>query len=190
MDDKKLIWLGTVIAVGIMTTSSVVAQTNQSDTSGGQTFSANTVNIDSENGNGISPTTQLDPATGEVIGGGIKTPVQIDNSSGEGAGVAIGCTSTSCAEGQPRNVTINQVAEALDASLEQSLDNLAAAEQNAESAASGPRRIARRSAVSDKDSRACINPLYEARDVVERQLVESEKFIEQVDRIEPQKNIW
>ena len=188
MDDRKLIWLGTFVAVGIISTGSVVAQTNQSDTSGGQTYSANTVNIDSQNGNGVPPTTQLNPNTGEVVGGGIKTPVQIDN-TGEGEGIAVGCATTSCAEGQPRSVTLNQVAEVLDASLEQSWDNLAAAEQNAELAGAGPRRIARRSAVSD-ESIACINPVYEAQDAVEKQLMESEKFIEQVDRIEPQKNIW
>ena len=186
MHDKKLIWLGTLVTVGIITTSSVVAQTNQSDTSGGQTYSDNTVHIDSQNGNGISPNTQLDPATGEVVGGEIKTPVRVNN-SGEGE-IAVGCATTSCAEGQP-TVTINQVAEVLDASLELSLDNLAAAEQNAELANAEPRRIARRSAVSN-EAQACVNPVYEAREVVKRQTIESEKFIEQVDRIEPQKSIW
>lgn len=189
MYDKKFIWLGTVVTVGIISSNAAFAQTNQSDTSGGQTVNAPTINIDSQNGNGISPTTQLDPVSGEIVGGGIKTPVRIDN-SGQGEGIAVGCTTTSCAEGQPRSVTINQVAEVLNTSLEQSLDNLAAAEQNAQLADAGPRRIARRSAVSDQDMRACVNPVYEARDVFERRLVESEKFIEQVNQIEPQKNIW
>ena len=190
MYDKKFIWLGALIAAGIICSGSAVAQTNQSDSSGGQTVNAPTINIDSQNGNGISPTTQLDPISGEIVGGGIETPIQIDNANaGEGTGVAVNCTTPSCAEGQPRAVTINEVAEALNSSLEQSLDNLAAAEQNAQLADAGPRRIARRSA-DEKDMRACVNPVYEAQDIVERQILESEKFIEQVDRIEPQKNIW
>ena len=189
MNDKKLIWLSSLVAVGIITSSTAVAQTNQSDTSGGQTFSSPTVQIDSQNGNGIPPTTQFNPTTGEVIGGGIDSPVQLKGASGTN----LGCVGDSCNSSnasQPREVTLNEIAEVLDASLEQSLDNLAAAENNAKLAEAGPRRIARRSAVSDGSARACVNPVFEAREIVEQQLVETEKFIEQVDRIEPQKNIW
>ncbi|MEL6579854.1 MAG: hypothetical protein AAFQ14_08880 [Cyanobacteria bacterium J06621_12] len=200
MDSKKLIWLGSLIAA-IVTSNSVLAQTNQSDTSGGQTFSSPTQQIDSKNGNGISPTTEFNPATGEVIGGGIDSPVQLKNAAGNNSGEAsdiatdfnLGCSGDSCTKGnssQPREVSLNEVADALDAALEQSLDNLAAAENNAQLADAGPRRIARRSAVSNQDVRACVNPVFEARDLVERQLAESEKFIEQVNQIEPQKNIW
>ncbi|MEO0928750.1 MAG: hypothetical protein AAFY63_23170 [Cyanobacteria bacterium J06643_13] len=200
MYDKKLIWLGSLVTAAIITSNSAVAQTNQSDTSGGQTFSSPTQQIDSKNGNGIPPTTQFDPATGEVIGGGLDNPVQLNNPTGDNSDqtgevaseLNLGCAENSCAESgaQPRQVTLNEVAEALDAGLKQSLDNLAAAENNAQLADAGPRRIARRSAVSNQDARACVNPVFEARDLVERQLAESEKFIEQVNQIEPQKNIW
>ncbi|MEL6494309.1 MAG: hypothetical protein AAFQ41_04195 [Cyanobacteria bacterium J06623_7] len=189
MEDKKLIWIGSLVAAGIITSSSAVAQTNQSDASGGQTFSSPTVQIDSQNGNGIPPTTQFNPTTGEVLGGGINNPVDLQSNSVE----SIGCPGGVCNSGnidQPRNVTLNEIAEVLDASLEQSLDNLAAAENDAKLADAGPRRIARRSAVDEQDMRACINPVFEARKQVETQLLETEKFIEQVDQIEPQKNIW
>ena len=188
MYDKKLIWLGSLVTVGIVTSNSVVAQTNQSDTSGGQTFSAPTVQIDNKNGNGIPPTTQFNPTTGEVVGGGISNPVELQGASGQN----VGCSGDACVEGnanQPREVTLNQVAEVLDASLERSLDNLAAAENKARLADAQPRRIARRSAVSE-DKGVCINPVFEAREILKKQLMETEKFIEQVDRIEPQKNIW
>lgn len=188
MYDKKLIWLGSLVAIGIISSNSVLAQTNQSDSSGGQTFSSQTVQIDSKNGNGIPPTTQFNPATGEVVGGGISDPVELQSTSIQ----SIGCSGDTCVEGnanQPREVTLNEIAEALDASLEQSLDNLAAAENKAKQASAGPRRIARRSTIGEQDG-ICVNPVFEAREIVERQLLETEKFIEQVDRIEPQKNIW
>lgn len=190
MKDKKLVWLGILAAVGIFTANSVEAQTNQSDASGGQTVNAPTQMIDSTNGNGVSPTSQFDPATGQVVGGKIDNPVQIDPNLADGEGLTVGCQTSSCSQTQPREVTFSQVAEVLDASLERSLDNLAAAENDAKLANAEPRRIARRSAVSDGDVKACVNPVYEARETVERQLVESQKFIQQVNEIEPQKNIW
>ena len=242
MDKKKLICLGSLVTAGIVTCNSVLAQTNQSDTSGGQTFSSPTIQIDSKNGNGIPPTTQFNPATGEVIGGGIDSPVRLNatanlsnqtgdvtnqtgdlanptsnlanqtgdlsnqtgdvtNQTGDPANQEsdlanetgdLGCSRDICInnDSQPREVTLNEVADALNAALEQSLDNLAAAENNAQLADAAPRKIARRSAVSDQEIRACVNPVFEARDIVERQLAESEKFIEQINQIETQKNIW
>lgn len=189
MKHRTLICLGFLVAVGILATNSVGAQTNQSDISGGQTVNSPTQMIDSSNGNGISPTTKFNPTTGQVVGGKIDSPVQIDRNLTDGAGVTVGCQTSSCSQTQPRQVTFNEVAEALDASLERSLDNLAAAESDAKVASAEPRRIARRSAADD-GIRACVNPVYEAREVVEKQLIESEKFIQQVNEIEPQKNIW
>ena len=247
MHDRQLIWLS-LVAAGVITSTSAVAQTNtntnQSDTRG-QTYSAPSVSIDSINGNGIPSTTLYDPATGEISGGGIDTPIRFGSFSGSGSGIGfgrspgsvfgnasgnasgtgfgsngnntnrpgagngvatagedgnsvatdstLGCASEACLKvngSQPREVTLNEVAEALNNGLEQSLDNLAAAENKARLADSGPRRIARRSARSAGETRACINPVYEAREIVERQLLETEKFIEQVNEIEPQKNIW
>lgn len=91
---------------------------------------------------------------------------------------------------QPREVTLNDVAEALETGLEQSSDSLATAESSAKVADAAPRRIARKSGVLDEELRACVNPVKQARDAVNKQLFESEKFIKQVNQIEPQKNIW
>ena len=255
MQDKQLLWLGSLVAVGIMTASiPVSAQTNQSDVSGGQTFSAPSVSVDSFNGRGVPQTLSFDPATGIISGGGLENPIQFDsffgNASGRGFGNFLGidpsintgfnngasgtgssintdtannssgassngngqadggiangesdnsgtangsivdCSSKSCLEvndTQPREVTINEIAEALEKGLEQSLDNLAAAEKKVQLAKAGPRRIARRSAIGN---RTCVNPVYQVREVIREQLNESKKFIEQVEQIEPQKNIW
>ena len=254
MHDRQLIWLS-LVAAGVITSTSAVAQTNDtnhSDTSAGQTYSAPSVHIDGINGNGVSSTTLYYPATGEIVGGGIDTPIRFGNFSGDASGTGfnrnlesvfdnasgnssgtgfdnngnsidsngnitnrpgagngvgaagedsnsvatdstLGCATEACLKvdgSQPRVVTLNEVAEALDNSLGKSLDNLAAAENKAKLADSAPRRIARRSADNAGATRACINPVFEAREIVERQLIETEKFIEQVNEIEPQKSIW
>lgn len=181
MYDQKLIWLSFLVAAEIIMSGSVMAQTNQSDTSGGQTYSSPTVGIDSQNGNGIPPTTQFNPNTGEVVGGGITNPIKLGNSNG---------LSSVGEGGQPREVTLNDVAEALETGLDQSLENLATTENNVKSADAGPRKIVRRSGVEDEEIRTCINPVNQARDGVRKQLFEAEKFIKQVNQIEPQKNIW
>ena len=80
MNYQKLSWLSSLVVLGtIASTLPVVAETNQSDTSGGQTYSAPTVSIDSNNGNGIPTDTQYNPNTGEIIGGGINEPIQFDS---------------------------------------------------------------------------------------------------------------
>jgi hypothetical protein len=181
MYDQKLTWLSFLVAAEIIMSGSVMAQTNQSDTSGGQTYSSPTVSIDSQNGNGIPPTTQFNPNTGEVVGGGIRNPIRLDDSNGLGSGGS---------GSEPREVTLNDVAEALETGLDQSLENLATVENNIKSADGEPRKIVRRSGVEDEEIRTCINPVNQARDGVKKQLFEAEKFIKQVDQIEPQKNIW
>ncbi|MFM2312190.1 MAG: hypothetical protein RLZZ04_1466 [Cyanobacteriota bacterium] len=181
MYDQKLIWLSFLVVAEIIMSGSVMAETNQSDTSGGQTYSSPTVSIDSQNGNGIPPTTQFNPNTGEVVGGGITNPIRLDNPSDLGSGVD---------GAQPREVTLNDVAEALETGLDKSLESLATAENNVKSADAGPRKIVRRSGVEEEEIRTCINPVDQARDGVRKQLFEAEKFIKQVNQIEPQKNIW
>ena len=252
MKDKQLLWLGSLVAMGIVTASiPVSAQTNQSDTSGVQTFSAPSVSVDSFSS--FASGTSFNPDTGTFSIGG-SDPIQLDsffgNASGTGFGNLLGsdpgtnagfnngasgtgssintdsgnsssgvsnngdrvgdgsiatgesegsstasgspvdCSTKTCLEvgdSQPREVTINEIAEALENGLEQSLDNLAAAERKVQLAKDGPRRIARRSAIGD---RTCVNPVYQVREVLREQLSESKKFIEQVEQIEPQKNIW
>ncbi|MGF1591149.1 MAG: hypothetical protein ACFCU7_18250 [Pleurocapsa sp.] len=184
---KQLFWLGSLVTAGIlMVTVSATAQTNQSDTSGSQNYSAPTTTVDTGNrasGSGSARTLQYNSATGMVTGGGLSSPIFLGfgNSFGTASGTGSGSPTT--------EVTLNQISEALQKNLQQSLDNLAAAEDQTMLADSGPRRITRRSA-SEAEARECVNPVYEARQMAERQLKETKKFIEQVNQIEPDKNLW
>lgn len=256
---KQLLWLGSLAAFGVITaTSSVSAETNQSDTSGGQTYSSPIVSIDSINGNGVPQTTQYNPATGEIVGGGINNPIKYGSASGSGSGSGSGKgrasglgsgtgndtgnssetgngsengsdpengrvsgKSSGSGSGNKVEVSLNEVATMLENSLNTSLDNLAAIEQESQvaPASAGTRRIARSNSeprdctsstsvvprrIARSGSKACenenLNPTVgtrriqnreiEARQVVEQQLSESKKFIEQVSQIEPSKNIW
>ncbi len=274
---KQILRLGSLVTLGILTaTTSVTAQsvTNNSDTSGFQTYSSPTVGIDSNNGNGIPSTTQYNSATGEFVGGGIKNPIRFGSARGSGLGSGSARARTSGlgsssgnssnsisgsgtgsgsgsgsgnsegfisgnskgsgsgnSEGSSNNteVTLNDVATILGDSLNSSLDNLAAAEQagQAEQAVSAtpndPRRITRRNSDSDNRACGCANPAsskprhivrssstacgcansssttkarqiedreIQARQIVEKQLAESKKFIRQVNQINPDKNIW
>lgn len=199
---KQLFWLHTLVMAGILTvttTISVSAQTNQSDTSGANNTSAPTTTVDTGNsasGSGAARTLQYNSATGTVSGGGLSSPIflgfgySFGGASGTGSGTDSGTDSGSASatgDNQTTELTLNELAEALQKNLQQSLDNLAAAEDKAQLADSGPRRITRRSSA---EARECINPVYEARQMAERQLEETKKFIEQVNQIEPDKNLW
>ena len=279
---KQILRLGSLVTLGILTaTTSVTAQsvTNNSDTSGFQTYSSPPVGIDSNNGNGIPSTTQYNSATGEFVGGGIKNPIRFGSArgsglgsgsararisglgngngnglgsgsgSGNGNGNGLGSGSGSgngnsegsvlgnskgsgsgSGNGSSNNteVTLNDVATILGDSLNSSLDNLAAAEQAGQAgqiseAPNNPRRITRRNSDSDNRACGCANPAsskprrivrssstacgcanpdstakarqiedreIQARQIVEKQLAESKKFIQQVNQIDPDKNIW
>lgn len=234
MQNKQLLWLGSLVTIGIISASpSVMAQTNLSDVSGGQTFSAPSVGIDGLNGNGFNNSVQFDPATGTFSGGGLETPISFEsfgpngsNSIGTGESLSpdgstsvgsVDCSGDSCiGNGKPQQVTLNEVADALGDSLEQSLDNLAALENETKVADAGPRRIARRSSLNDPQACGCSaseprrivrNPddakfggccndsdlktrQLEARRIVDQQVEEAKKFIEQIDQIKPENNIW
>jgi hypothetical protein len=174
MYKQQLLWLGFLAMLGTATmTTSVKAETNQSDTSGGQTYSAPAVSIDSINGNGVSDIINFNSNTGTFSGGVLQTPIKFSGNQG------------SLDSNQTQDITINDAAELLGGELDQSLENLTAAEK----ADAAPRRIGR---ANDKDrvSKTCVNPKIQAQSKVETQLSESKKFIEQVDRIELNRNIW
>jgi len=200
---QKLSWLSCLTLLSIVATStSVSAQTNQSDTTGAATFNSPIVSINGQNGNGgVAPSIERGSLTGSGSGSGNSNPV-----------------------------SLNDAAAFLDQGLNTSLDNLAAIQQGggpvtaAAPNSSGPRRIARRSsnhacgcanpastASTDGPRRivrkaqgvgksCCANPTLEAgkdndrvaqaRKMVEQQLDVSKKFIEQVNQIEPDNNIW
>ena len=106
MNYQKLSWLSSLVVLGtIASTLPVVAETNQSDTSGGQTYSAPTVSIDSNNGNGIPTDTQYNPNTGEIIGGGINEPIQFDSASGSGSASGFGNGNVNNPNSTPANPT-------------------------------------------------------------------------------------
>lgn len=216
MYKKQRLWLSFLVATGILTvTTSVQAQTNQSDVSAGQTYSAPAVSIDSINGNGISSTVQYNPVTGMVSGGGLDTEIYI------------GSTEDSTDTIEVMKITVNDVATALENNLEVSYDNLAAIESEAGTqVAEGPRRVARRNSNvagrqtcecpnlsgeavnarriargSDSELCGCDNSAslqfseYEARRIEARenvvmQLKESKKFIEELEKVELENNIW
>lgn len=230
MQNKQLLWLGSLVTVGIIATSpAVVAQTNQSDTTGIQTFSAPSVGIDGINGNGFFNQVTFDPVTSTFSGGGLGEPISMKSlsvSAGNSIGVegsnpsgsstigSVDCSGKDCiGNGESQEVSLDQVAEVLGDNLEQSLDTLAAIENEASVADAGPRRIARRSSLNAtcvcdpseprrisrnpevKAGGCCPNPdsnirELEARRIVQQQLEEAKKFIEQVEQIKPEKYIW
>jgi len=147
------------------------------------------------------------------------------SSQGSGNGLAVEkgeCLTSAClkAEGDPQKISLNDAAELLETTLDDSIDNLLAAEKGSSQAntvakdSQEPRRISR-SVRRDTDARqivrngsscvsGCANPerptvearqvdnrkIAEAREFVEKRLEESQKFIEQVNSIDPEKNIW
>lgn len=77
-------------------------------------------------------------------------------------------------------VTLNELADLIEDDLQQSLNDLAAAENIDEQ----PRRFVRRR------SSNCINPAIQAREIVQTKLEESRQFIEQIEQLNPENNIW
>jgi len=168
MQYKKWLLTGALAAIAAVATSvPALSQQNVSDVTGHQTYSAPSVGVGGSSGGGGSiGRLNYNPGDGSITGEGLKNPIEIGESSGNS-----------------RAVTLNDVAELLGGDLDQSLNQLAAAE-NAAKVASGPRRIARR---ATKD---CINPAFQARKTVESKLEQSQKFIEQVNQIQPEKGMW
>jgi hypothetical protein len=78
-------------------------------------------------------------------------------------------------------ITVNELADLIEDDLQQSLNDLAAAEDLDDNQ---PRRFVRRR------SSDCINPAIQAREVVQAKLEESRQFIEQIEQLNPDNNIW
>lgn len=78
-------------------------------------------------------------------------------------------------------ITLNKLAELIEDDLQQSLNELAAAEKISDNQ---PRRFVRRRSTD------CINPAIQAREVVQTKLEESRQFIEQIEQLNPENNIW
>lgn len=79
-------------------------------------------------------------------------------------------------------ITLNELANLIEDDLQQSLNDLAIAEEIGDE--EQPRRFVRRR------SSNCINPAIQARETVQTKLEESQQFIEQVEQLNPDNNIW
>jgi hypothetical protein len=172
MQYKKWLLTVTLTAIAAVTTSvPALSQQNRSDITGHQTYSAPSVPVGSSSGSGGSiGKINYNPGDGTVTGEGLENPIEIGESSGNS-----------------RAVTLNDLAELLGGDLNQSLEQLAAAENDTK-VASGPRRIGRR--IARRATKDCINPAFQARETVESKLEQSKKFIEQVNQIQPEKAMW
>ncbi|MGD1921204.1 MAG: hypothetical protein ACFCAD_21345, partial [Pleurocapsa sp.] len=147
--------------------------------------------------------------SGSGAGAGDGT-VASENGEGESNNTALGkgeCTTIAClsAKDGSQEITLNDAAELLENSLDTSAENLAAAEEKSRIAAN-TRRNALDKEVRHiaRNSSSCPNPDYsptqanqvdgssitEVREVLERQIAESQKFIEQVNLIDPERNLW
>ena len=177
----------------------------------------NTTTIGSSSGSGTGT-----GAAGAGSGAG-TTAVGSADDLGNSTAVEKGeCLTSAClkAEGDPQKISLNDAAELLETTLDDSVDTLVAAQKEGSQAntiakdPAEPRRISRnvrrntdaRRIVrnSDRCASGCVNPqrptvearqvdnrkIAEARKVVDRQIEESQKFIEQVNSIDPEKNIW
>lgn len=174
------------IAIILSVTSMTIAPDNansqplQHDTGNGvNTKNAISVPINSS-GMGINP--NYNPVTGEVDGGGLFGEVKITPDSTQDG-------FESPAANQPREVSINDVAELLQTDLNKSLEQLTTVEAAVKTGGEAPRRIARRKNVAD-DTRACVNPAIQVRQTVAEKLEQSQGFIEQVNQIDPNNGLW
>ena len=144
----------------------------------------------------------IDPDTGaftiEGLGGGageITIPSDIiqslndligsgNNTLGsDGSNAITICFSDPCIPSgeSSKAITLNELADLIEDNLQQSLNDLAAAENLDDNQ---PRRFVRRR------SSDCINPAIQAREVVQAKLEESRQFIEQIEQLNPDNNIW
>lgn len=194
----KLSWLGSLALFGIVaSTPSVSAQTNQSDVTGTQTFSAPSVSVD-----GQSPTFDL----GSLSGSGAGSSSQVSYS--DAAAILDQGLNTSLdnlAAIQQGGPVTAKAPNSGPRRIARRGSNHACGCANPASTASndGPRRIVRNAQGASKG--CCSNPTIEAgsgkyrdiqarkiqaRKMVEEQLDASKKFIEQVNQTDQSNHIW
>lgn len=121
-----------------------------------------------------------DRATGDIFGEGGDDGADQDTGELSDEGLS--------AEDASRKITLNDVARLLEDDLDESLEQLAAAEEAVEAADKKPRRIARRSNL--EENRECINPAVQVRENFNTKLKQSRRFIEQINQINPENGLW
>ncbi|GAB4534791.1 MAG: hypothetical protein Tsb0014_21250 [Pleurocapsa sp.] len=129
--------------------------------------------------------------TGTEEGGGVSrrstiAPEGEDSDASTSAGAnQEACQGELCQDettaNNPEKITINDLAELLEADLNQSLEQLAAANDAISQIEKEPRRIARRQNLDE--SEPCVNPAIEASKKVEGKLKQSRNFINEVNKI-------
>ena len=153
----------------------------------------------SGSGSGLGTPTIGDSGAGN--GGGSGDAVASDNVEGGDKNASLGkgeCATFAClsAEDSPQEISLNDAAKL----LEENIDTLAAAEQEIRISSNTRRNVLdeTRHIVRNKNSCPVPNRLsaeadeaIEAREILEKQIAQSQKFIEQVNSLEDQDvNIW
>lgn len=198
---NKWILAGLAVVVGEMiTVNPSNAQNLQHDTSSipvNQSPVDNGVPNNSVNG-AIDPDTGFFTVEGLGTGNEITIPPGVlqffNNLNGTGSNILSAdssstitiCFSDPCVPSgeSTRAITLNELAELMEKDLQQSLNDLAAAEAAEKRAEGQPRKFVRRR------SSDCVNPAIQAREIVSTKLEESQKFVEQIEQLNPDNNIW
>jgi hypothetical protein len=81
-------------------------------------------------------------------------------------------------------ISLNDLAKLMEDDLQSSLNDLAATETLEKRATDQPRRFVRRKPAN------CVNPAIQVRAELENKLAESRKFVEQVEKLNPENNVW
>ena len=100
------------------------------------------------------------------------------------------CSSNPCTPKDDTGVaiTLNDLAKLIEEDLNQSFNDLVAAEQLERELAEQPRRIIKRT--PRRDSTACVSPALEARREFQEKLQNSQDFVEQMQKLKPENNGW
>ena len=126
-----------------------------------------------------------DPATSSAEG---NLP---DGDGGENANGNSNCESDLCVDAADEvKLSFNEIAELIESDLDRTVEQLAAAEAAAQQLEDEPRRIARSSSLSED---VCPNPKIaaaKARKTLQDKLDNTKMFIEQMELINPDTNIW
>lgn len=186
---NKWLLAGLVVVAGEMI-SIAPSMAQSHDTSSGTTTHSPVHNGVPNTGiNGL-----LDPDTGvltvEGLGNGITLSPDIiktfweargiDPSSVDGADTITVCLSDPClSSGEGTSISLKDLAKLMEEDLQKSLKDLAEAETNKE-----PRRFARRRSTD------CAISAVQLRNTVKTKLEASQKFVEQVEKISPDNNVW
>lgn len=134
------------------------------------------------NSSGSVSNPSYNPTTGRVDGGGLFGEIKITPDPTKDSFESLPAN-------QPREVSINDVANLLQTDINQSLEQLSTVEAAVKAAEETPRRIARRRNVAD-ETRACVNPAIQVRKTVAEKLEQSQDFIEQVNQLTPNNELW